>query len=143
MWPPLMREPMAAAYLTDEKGLPTTAKTLRNQRHQRRGPKSEYYGAMVLYRKAVLDDYAENEALQPESPPPVRAALHEKQRDGRSHQSWPEQTSHEVTAANRKGAGCCCSVVVERMGSQPSFSHGQVPTGKPRPSGRMGYGSKE
>jgi hypothetical protein len=67
-WPPLMREPMAAAYLTDEKGLPTTAKTLRNQRHQRRGPKCQYYGAMVLYRKAVLDDYAENEALQPESP---------------------------------------------------------------------------
>ena len=68
MFPPLMRERKAADYLTDEKGLPTTAKTLRNQRHQRRGPKCEYYGSMVLYRKTVLDDYAENEALQPESP---------------------------------------------------------------------------
>ena len=66
-WLPLMRERKAADYLTEEKGLPTTAKTLRNQRHQRRGPKCEYYGSMVLYRKTVLDDYAENEALQPES----------------------------------------------------------------------------
>jgi hypothetical protein len=58
----------AAEYLTQVHGLPTTEKTLRNQRSQGRGPKCEYYGTLPLYRRTVLDHYAKYEAIQMMSP---------------------------------------------------------------------------
>jgi hypothetical protein len=68
-WPPRMRTEQAARYLTDEHGLPVEEKTLRNWRAGgRRGPTCRYLGTLPLYDRTELDRWAENDALQPESP---------------------------------------------------------------------------
>jgi hypothetical protein len=68
-WPLRMRTEQAATYLTQVHGLPLEEKTLRNWRvGGRRGPQCRYLGTLPLYDRAELDRWADDDALQPESP---------------------------------------------------------------------------
>ena len=53
-WPQNMRTPQAAAYLTEEHGLPTQPKTMRNWRSTGRGPSYKFYGLTPLERIPVM-----------------------------------------------------------------------------------------
>lgn len=67
-WPRRMRTDEAAAYLSKVHGLPTEPKTMRNWRAAGRGPECRYFGMVPIYDRPVLDSFAENDALQDESP---------------------------------------------------------------------------
>ena len=67
-WPQNMRTPQAAAYLTEEHGLPTQPKTMRNWRSTGRGPSYKFYGLTPLYARKELDRWATTDALTPKSP---------------------------------------------------------------------------
>ena len=67
-WPPRMKSPQAADYLTEVHGLQSEDKTLRNWRALGKGPVCKYFGTIPLYDKAELDRFAVEDALQAESP---------------------------------------------------------------------------
>jgi len=68
-WPRRMRTSHAARYLTDVHGIPVVEKTLRNWRASgTRGPVCRYLGTLPLYDLSELDRWAEEDALQAESP---------------------------------------------------------------------------
>lgn len=72
-YPRRMETEVAAEYVRNEHGIPVEATTLANMRAQRRGPKPEYFGWKPLYDIQELDRWAEEDALQPESPLTRRA----------------------------------------------------------------------
>ena len=74
-YPRRMETKDASEYLRDEHGIPVEPGTLANMRAQRRGPRVVYFGWKPLYERDELDRWAEEDALQPESPLTRRARL--------------------------------------------------------------------
>ena len=80
-YPRRMETKDASEYLRDEHGIPVEPGTLANLRAQRRGPRVVYFGWKPLYERDELDRWAEEDALQPESPLTRRARLRAHRRD--------------------------------------------------------------
>lgn len=72
----------ASRYLHEKYGIPIEEKTLRNRRAagNNRGPACQYFGNKPLYDVLELDRWAQEDALQPESPVRRNMRLREAER---------------------------------------------------------------
>jgi hypothetical protein len=92
-WPRRMDTEQTARYLREVHGITIEKKTLENMRHAGRGPKFNYFGQKPLCDRPEADRYADEDALQDESPLSRRRREREERQRAR-----PAETNHTTTA---------------------------------------------
>jgi hypothetical protein len=124
-YPRRMETKDASEYLRDEHGIPVEPGTLANMRAQRRGPRVVYFGWKPLYERDELDRWAEEDALQPESPLTRRARVRAHRRDEAIEKSAKETITMNADPAEPPAAAI--STIVSPTDTSSAAKRGPAP----------------